>query len=76
MALHGVVENTLYSHGGLGRGDILGIECVDGAWCSYFSERGSKGDYKALPSEADAVEEVRAFAEGLARRKGRLTEQT
>lgn len=56
MALHGVVENTLYSHGGLGHGDILGIECVDGAWCTYFSERGSKGDYKALPSEADAVE--------------------
>lgn len=32
LSIHGVEDGSVYTHGGLGGGDIDGIECVDGVW--------------------------------------------
>ncbi len=55
LARHGVEDGSVYTHGGLGGGDIDGIEQIDGIWHTYFSERGSKNSYRAWPDEASAV---------------------
>lgn len=52
---HGVEDGSVYTHGGLGGGDIDGIEEIDGVWHTYFSERGSKNAYRAWPDEESAV---------------------
>ena len=65
---HGVEEGSFYTHGGLGGGEIDGIEEIDGKWFTYFSERGSKNSYKEWTSEEAAVEFVIERAERFARR--------
>ena len=52
---HGIEDGSVYTHGGLGGGDIDGIECIDGVWYTYFSERGSKNSYRPWQDEAAAV---------------------
>jgi hypothetical protein len=70
LALHGVEDGSFYTHGGLGGGEIDGIEQIDGKWFTYFSERGSKNSYKEWASEEAAVEFVMERAEQFARRLG------
>ena len=67
LAAHGVEDGTAYTHGGLGGGEIYGIEDIDGVWYTYYSERGSKHRYKAWPSEEAAVTFVLNDAEKFAR---------
>ncbi|MEO0401139.1 MAG: hypothetical protein AAF214_02065 [Pseudomonadota bacterium] len=67
LAAHGVDEGSTYSHGGLGGGELHGIEEIDGVWYTYFSERGSKRNYKAWESEEEAVAFVLESAERGAR---------
>lgn len=67
LASHGVYEDELYSIGGLGGGEIDGIELIDGVWHTYFSERGSKNSIKKWNSEAEAVQYIVVRAEKLAR---------
>jgi hypothetical protein len=67
LARHGVEDGSVYTHGGLGGGEIDGIEEIDGVWHTYFSERGSKNNFRAWPSEEDAVEYIVARTEKLAR---------
>ncbi len=67
LALHGVEDGSFYTHGGLGGGEIDGIEQIEGKWFTYFSERGSKNDYKAWDSEAEAVAFIAQRAEAFAR---------
>ena len=55
LAAHGVEENSLYTVGGLGGGEIDGIEFIDGVWHTYFSERGAKRGYKAWATETEAI---------------------
>lgn len=54
LAEHGVLEGELYTVGGLGGGEIDGIECIDGVWYSYFSERGKKRNRVERVSESEA----------------------
>lgn len=70
LAAHGVEDGLTYSHGGLGGGELYGIEEIDGVWHTYYSERGSKRGYKAWPSEEEAVAHVLKFAEMGARNMG------
>ena len=51
------VPDYQYTVGGLGGGDVFGIEHVDGTWYTYFSERGSKNNRKSWATEAEAVSE-------------------
>lgn len=74
LAVHGVAPETLYTIGGLGGGDIDGIECIDGTWYTYFSERGAKNAYRAWPNEAEAVAYIAHRTEALARQYGMWTE--
>ena len=67
LSIHGVEDGSVYTHGGLGGGDIDGIECVDGVWYSYFSERSSKHSYRAWSDEAAAVAYVLPRAVALAK---------
>ncbi|WP_370313038.1 hypothetical protein [Sagittula sp.] len=67
LAAHGVEDGSVYTHGGLGAGEIDGIEFIDGAWHTYFSERGSKNNYRRWNSEAEAVAWMLPRAEDLAR---------
>lgn len=67
LAAHGVEEGSAYSHGGVGGGEIHGIEEIDGVWYTYYSERGSKTGYRARPSEQEAVAHVLQDAEKHAR---------
>ncbi|MEO0381540.1 MAG: hypothetical protein AAF252_14835 [Pseudomonadota bacterium] len=67
LAAHGVEDGSAYSHGGLGGGEIHGIEEIDGVWHTYYSERGSKRGYRAWPSEEEAVAFVLKDAENFAR---------
>ena len=64
---HGVEDGSVYTHGGLGGGDIDGIECIGDVWYTYFSERGSKNAYRRWPNEAAAVAYVLARAVALAK---------
>lgn len=59
LAAHGVPEDSLYFNGGLGGGDIDGLERIDEVWHTYFSERGSKRNYKEWPNEDTAVDFVK-----------------
>jgi len=59
-----------YTIGGLGGGEIDGIEYFDGAWYTYFSERGSKNSYRQWPTEEDAVAFIVESAESCARHYG------
>jgi len=54
LAKHGVLEGELYTIGGLGGGEVDGIECIDGVWFNYFSERGKKRNLVERASEAEA----------------------
>lgn len=54
LAKHGVVEGELCTTGGFGGGEIDGIECLDGVWYAYFSERGKKLSHVRWDSEAEA----------------------
>ncbi len=67
---HGVEEGSFYTIGGLGGGEINGIEQIDGKWYTYFSERGKKHSYKEWPSEEEAVEFIRISAERMAKGLG------
>ncbi|QHQ35402.1 hypothetical protein [Algicella marina] len=67
LAAHGAEEGVAYSHGGLGGGEITGIEKIDGVWHTYSSERGKKQGYRAWPSEEEAVADVMKYAEKFAR---------
>ena len=67
---HGVEDGSFYTHGGLGGGEIDGIEEIDGQWFTYFSERGSKNDYKAWDSEEEATKFIADQAEKFARDLG------
>ncbi|EHR69498.1 hypothetical protein BurJ1DRAFT_0616 [Burkholderiales bacterium JOSHI_001] len=40
----------------LGEGEINGIGFLDGAWCTYYSERGSYNGIRRFPTEAAAIE--------------------
>lgn len=70
LAAHGVEDGSFYSHGGLGGGEIDGIEEVDGVWHTYFSERGGKNDRRAWPSEEAAVASILDGIVAHARRVG------
>ncbi|WP_039689094.1 hypothetical protein [Tateyamaria sp. ANG-S1] len=70
LAAHGAEDGVVYSHGGLGGGEIDGIEEIDGIWYTYFSERGSKRGYKAWPSEEEAVEYIARRAQVIAKQFG------
>ena len=67
LAGHGVEEGSVYTHGGLGGGDIDGIEEINGVWHTYFSERGSKNAYREWPDEASAVAFILSRAVSLAK---------
>ncbi|MEM6596398.1 MAG: hypothetical protein AAF672_16540 [Pseudomonadota bacterium] len=67
---HGVAPETVFTIGGLGGGEIDGIEQIDGAWWTYFSERGSKNNYRRWDAEEDAVAYIRDRAEQLAKLYG------
>ncbi|MEP4192598.1 MAG: hypothetical protein ABJN51_16040 [Sneathiella sp.] len=67
LAAHGVEDGTAYTHGGLGGGEIQGIEEIDGVWHTYYSERGSKRGYRAWDAEEEAVAYVLKDAEMFAR---------
>lgn len=67
LARHGIEDGSVYTHGGLGGGDIDGIEEIDGQWYTYYSERGSKNSYKKWSDEETAVEYILLRAESLAR---------
>ena len=43
---------------------------IEGKWFTYFSERGSKNDYKEWNSEEEAVEFIAQRAEEFARELG------
>ena len=70
LASHGVEDGSFYTHGSLGGGEIDGIEEIEGKWFTYFSERGSKNDYKEWNSEEEAVEFIAQRAEEFARELG------
>lgn len=70
LEAHGVEEGSFYTHGGLGGGDIDGIECNDGQWYTYFSERGKKRRYVKHESEHQACQFVLSRAEEYAKRLG------
>lgn len=70
LASHGVEDGTVYTHGGLGGGDIDGIEQIDGIWHTYFSERGSKNSFRAWSDEASAVGYILPRAKDLAEQYG------
>ena len=59
---HSIEDGSVYTHGGLGGGDIDGTECIDGAWNTYFSERGSKNSY---PPGKTRPQRWRIFCPGL-----------
>ncbi len=65
---HGVEDGSFYTHGGLGGGEIDGIEQIDGKWFTYFSERGSKNNYKEWPNEEAAAKYILERAEAYAKR--------
>ncbi|WP_341486055.1 hypothetical protein [Thioclava sp. GXIMD4215] len=67
LAHHGVEDGSVYTHGGLGGGEIDGIEQIDGVWYTYFSERGSKNSYRKWPDEAAAVSYIFLRAVSLAK---------
>ena len=67
LASHGINDGDTYALGGLGGGEIDGIEKIDGHWYTYFSERGSKNNYKQWPNEHEACEYIVRSAEELAR---------
>ena len=67
LVRHGVEDGSVYTHGGLGGGEIDGIEEIDGVWYTYFSERGSKNSYRAWPNETSAVAYILPRTEKLAR---------
>lgn len=64
---HGVNDGDTYTLGGLGSGDIDGIEYVDGVWLTYFSQRGSKTNVKTWDTEHEACVYIMQRAEKLAR---------
>lgn len=70
LAAHGVKDGVFYTIGGLGGGEIDGIEQVDGRWFTYFSERGNKRNYIERESESDACRYIVGLAEELARQFG------
>lgn len=49
------VPEHLYVIQSLGAGEVGGIGFIDGAWCTYYSERGEYRDRQAYPTEAAAV---------------------
>lgn len=59
------VPDYLYSFGGLGGGEIYGIELRDEGWCVYFSERGEKRSAKFFATEEDAVHYFATHIQGL-----------
>lgn len=67
LASHGINDGDTYTLGKLGGGDIDGIEKIDGEWHTYFSQRGSKTNYKKWPNEHEACEYILRRAEKLAR---------
>ncbi|WP_141693185.1 hypothetical protein [Thioclava sp. SK-1] len=74
LARHGVEDGSVYTHGGLGGGEIDGIEQIDGVWYTYFSERGKKNYYRKWPDEAAAVSYIFPRAVDLAKHYGIWTE--
>lgn len=67
LKAHGIRDGDTYTLGGLGGGDIDGLECIDGDWYTYFSQRGKKTNYRKWDSEHAAVKYVVERAEKLAR---------
>lgn len=58
--------------GDLGNGECCGIECTNGVWTTYYSERGSKQNIKVHKDEATAVQEwIRAVDSTLKAYEGR-----
>ncbi|MEJ6403468.1 hypothetical protein [Yoonia sp. 2307UL14-13] len=74
LALHGVKEDEFYTIGGLGAGEIDGIEMIDGVWFTYYSERGAKRNYVQRKNEEEACAYVAERAERYAKRLGVWTE--
>lgn len=70
LTKHGIEEGSLYTIGGLGAGEIDGIEEVDGKWYCYYSQRGSKTNYRLFESESDACKYIAIRAKKLARIHG------
>ena len=52
------VPDAMYSVGGLGKGECVGISNENGEWQTYYSERGTKTSVKTYANENDAC---RAF---------------
>jgi hypothetical protein len=50
------VPTYIYTIGGLGSGECIGIEFENGRWNVYYSERGSKNNTHSFVSEDEAVE--------------------
>lgn len=67
LSTHGIEDGDTYTLGKLGGGDIDGIEKIDDVWYTYFSQRGSKTNYKKWPNEHEACEYIVRRAEKLAR---------
>lgn len=70
LSSHGVEEGELYTIGGLGAGEIDGIEQIDNEWFTYFSERGKKRSYVKWDNESKACEYIANRAEKLAKHYG------
>lgn len=51
----GVSDEFYEVGGGLGSGEIWGIERVGGQWSVYFSERGMKDSVRMFDAEPEAV---------------------
>jgi hypothetical protein len=64
---HGAIAGYHYVIDGLGGGEVDGICQQDGAWHTYFSERGERRQMRRWASEAEAcahlIERARAYAE-------------
>lgn len=68
---HGVAPETYYSHGGFGtEQDIVGFEYIEGTWYSYYTERGSKNNYRAWETEADLAAHIVEEVQDIARADG------
>ncbi|MEM7188153.1 MAG: hypothetical protein AAF439_00955 [Pseudomonadota bacterium] len=50
------VPDEMYTIGGLGGGEVYGVEEINGTWCTYYSERGFRNDLKEWSSEKEACD--------------------
>ena len=57
--------------GGLGTGECVGIEPVNGGWSVYYSERGRKSPLENCPDEDSACRALLRHVDRMMRESGR-----